>query len=322
MSRGLISNFQRFSLHDGPGIRTTVFLKGCPLNCSWCHNPENRARPPELVTVSPRCIRCGQCAAVCPQGQGAADACSKEGQPILVNHATASAEPPQSNGAQPAVDCLRCGACVEACPAAARQLLGSWYEVEDFLREIMADRMFFEESGGGITFSGGEPLLQIEFLTQALAALRARELSTAIDTCGYAPRASLERVAPMTSVFLYDLKFVSDADHLRFTGVSNALILDNLRWLASAHDCIWLRCPIIPGVNDHEMELEAMAAFAAQLPAVRHVNLLPYHRAGIPKFQQVGRSYPLPNVQPPTPERTTEIAAIFRSHGLRVRIGG
>lgn len=291
MITGLVSHIQRFSLHDGPGIRTTVFLKGCPLRCAWCHNPENQSPHPERMVIGTRCVRCGQCQSVCP----------------VHNDAKA---------------CQLCGACVAACPADARQLLGQWQDAGRLVQTLLADRIFFEESGGGITFSGGEPLMQSQFLATALTALRHQGIHTTVDTCGYASRPSLESIIPNTSLFLYDIKFIRDADHQEFTGVSNQKILDNLEWLAEAHGCIWLRCPIIPGVNDSESELEAKAELARSLPAVRQVNLLPYHRTGLPKFARLGLSNRLQNTEPPTRERMMELAGIFQAHGLNVKIGG
>jgi pyruvate formate lyase activating enzyme len=306
MITGLVSHIQRFSLHDGPGIRTTVFLKGCPLRCLWCHNPENRSALPEKTVIAARCIRCGQCAEVCPEG-----------------NLQQSADDKQIPGTSGSLSsCPLCGACAVACPTGARQLVGRWHRAESLARELLADRIFFEESGGGITVSGGEPLMQPEFLGKVLTVLRRHEVHTAIDTCGYAPRAVLERMVPVTSLFLYDLKAVSDTDHQACTGVSNRLILENLQWLAQAHDCIWLRCPIIPGMNDSPGELEAKARLAGQWPSIRQINLLPYHRIGQPKFERLGLEDSFPHTEPPSAERMREIAGIFRSRGLAVKIGG
>ncbi len=301
MTSGLISNIQKYSLQDGPGIRTTVFLKGCPLDCWWCHNPENRASRPEVAVVESRCIRCGECLKVCPQSEGA------------------SLGP---EGVQPPVECKVCGGCVEVCPTGARQLVGRRLTAEQALAELLADRIFYEESGGGITFSGGEPLMQPEFLKDLLTACRAQGINTAVDTCGFAPREQLLAVAALTDLFLYDLKFVDDAKHREYTGVSNATILENLQALSGIHKNIWIRIPIIPGLNDCPEELEAMARLVASLSGVQQVNLLPYHKTGIHKFKRLGQNYRLADTVPPSREYMEAVAQRFNALGLNAKAGG
>jgi pyruvate formate lyase activating enzyme len=218
--------------------------------------------------------------------------------------------------------CLLCGACVQACPAEARELAGRTVTADQLVRELLADRVFYEQSGGGVTVSGGEPLAQFEFLRAFLQRCEETGLRTAVDTCGFTPWEHLLAIAPLTGLFLYDLKFVDDARHRQFTGVSNQLILDNLRALAGVHQDIWLRIPIIPGVNDTPGELEAMAGLAALLPSVRQVNLLPYHRTGLQKFRRLGRESPLLGVTPPSVEYLEAVAARFAGAGTKVRVGG
>jgi len=237
---GLVFNIQRFSIHDGPGIRSTVFLKGCPLRCWWCHNPEGQSPQPELSLIQARCVRCGRCQEVCPQQ--AAHAAGGNGHPRAAYS-----------------KCTLCGACVEACPTEARQMIGRRMRVEQLVAEVLKDRIFFDESGGGVTFSGGEPLMQPEFLAQVLRACRAEQVHTALDTCGYAERDQLLELAGMCDLVLYDLKCLDDRRHQQQTGVSNQGILDNLEALAEQHANIWIRVPLIPGLNDQPEELEAMA---------------------------------------------------------------
>ena len=301
MLSGLVGNIQRYSLHDGPGIRTTVFLKGCALSCLWCHNPENRASHPEILTLESRCMRCGACAEVCPSGS-------------LPNFGKTGQE-----GEEP---CRLCGACVEACPTGARQVVGKPMTVNAVMAEIRKDAIFYEDSGGGVTFSGGEPLAQPEFLQALVEACAARGIATAIDTCGFAPWERLLAASAAADLVLYDLKSIDDSRHTRFTGVSNCLILDNLRALGRVHGNIWLRIPIIPGLNDADEELDAMARFAASVGGVRQINLLPYHRRAIAKFQRMGQTYELAGVAPPSSERMQSILNRFTTLGLTAKVGG
>jgi len=292
MTSGLILNIQRYSVHDGPGIRTTVFLKGCPLRCTWCHNPESQAPEAEMAVAESRCIRCGACRKVCPN-DGAASSSGR---------------------------CTRCGACVEACPTGAREMLGREMTVGEVIAEVLKDRIFFDDSGGGVTFSGGEPLAQLGFLGEALSACRREGLHTAVDTCGYCVREDLLAVAPLTDLFLYDLKIIDDERHREHTGESNAMILDNLRELGQVHENIWLRIPVVPGVNDDAPQLEAAARLAASLPGVRRVNLLPYHSLGTRKASPDAKL--APPIEAATVDRLTTAAEPFVALGLHVETGG
>jgi pyruvate formate lyase activating enzyme len=299
MTSGRITQIQRYSVHDGPGIRTTVFLKGCPLDCWWCHNPETRSVHPEVIWVETRCTGCDECREVCPQGG-----------PIF-------ADLPKDG-----TSCIACGNCVQACPADARKLVGCEMTVADVLAEVLKDRIFFDDSGGGVTLSGGEPLGQMPFVRELLQACRQQGIHTAVDTCGFAAPADLLAIVPWTDLFLYDLKMMDLMRHIQFTGVSNEPILDNLKTLGAVHNNLWVRIPLIPGVNDHPDELTAMARFAASVPGVRQVNLLPYHATAVAKFRRLHQPYRLDEVGRPSPEQMELSAEPFRALGLTTILGG
>lgn len=308
MTRGRIFDIQRFSVHDGPGIRTTVFLKGCPLRCAWCHNPESIRAEPELAVLESRCIHCDRCVEACPTGRLAA--------------LEAGA------GAVPA--CTLCGTCAAVCPAEARRLVGRSVTVDELLAEILRDRLFFDDSGGGVTFSGGEPVAQPDFLAAALEACRHQGVHTAVDTSGFCRRQDLLRAARWTDLFLFDLKHMDPVRHRELTGASNRRILENLEALAAVHQGIRIRVPVVPGMNDDPENLEATARFVASLPGVRRLDLLPYHRHGRHKRERLEPVADPPtvsresrdDVRPPEPAAVDRLAGIVRDAGLETRIGG
>lgn len=315
MLRGRIFNIQRFSVHDGPGIRTTVFFKGCPLRCVWCHNPESIRAEVELTLVESRCIHCDQCIEACPTGR------------------LAALEADDVSGAP---ECTLCGACAEVCPTEARQIVGRSVTVEELLTEVLRDRLFFDDSGGGVTFSGGEPLSQPDFLAAVLEACRAEGVRTAVDTSGFCRLEDLLRIAPWTDLFLFDLKHMDDARHRELTGVSNRRILENLVALTAATAAsgpgsapapddgaprVRIRVPVIPGKNDDRANLDAVARFAASLPGVRQVDLLPYHPHGLGKLERLGAPAPAETIAPVDPARLALLAAVVRDAGLEPRIG-
>ncbi len=297
---GLVFNIQRYSLHDGPGIRSTVFLKGCPLACAWCHNPESIAPAREFIVAESRCIACGECREACPYGA-----------------ATPGTGPIPSRNA----DCDFCAQCADACPTGARELIGRQMSVAEVRDELLKDAIFFAESGGGVTVSGGEPLMQWQFVEELLPALRERGIHTALDTSGYAPLERLLTVAARSDLVLYDLKGFDEARHIEYTGVSNASIHANLRALDAAHANIWIRVPIVPGFIDDAEDLSRMAALVSTLHHVTRVSLLPFHGAAERKYERLGRVNRTSHVDPPTAEQMERSAQIFRAHSLPVHIG-
>jgi pyruvate formate lyase activating enzyme len=296
---GVVFDIQRFSVHDGPGIRTTVFLKGCPLSCAWCHNPEGIAPRPEVVLAPGRCVRCGTCAEACPEAQDGVAAVP-----------TAPAR------------CRRCGVCVEACPAGARRMAGRDLTPGEVVSEIARDRVFYEESGGGATFSGGEPLLQPDFLLKLLDGCGAEGIHTALDTCGHAPRERVLEAGARADLVLFDLKSPDPERHRAATGVDNVLILGNLRALAEAGAALWLRVPVIPGFNDDDEGALATARLAASLGTVRRVSLLPYHPLGRHKGAPAAHALLAAEPVSPAPARLEALARLYRERGLEVHIGG
>jgi len=275
---GRIFDIQRFSIHDGPGIRTTVFLKGCPLRCLWCHNPEGISPQPELSFVPDRCVACGACVRACPEGAHR----MADGHHVLKREL-----------------CRHCGACVEQCPAGALEMAGREASVSEVLSEAVRDRPFYETSGGGVTLSGGEPTMQPEFCLALLRAARAEGLHTCVDTCGYCEWSRLEQMLPLVDLWLFDFKESDTQRHRDYTGVPNGRILENLRRLCASGARLVLRCPIIPGLNDRDDHFEAIRRLAAELGLSR-VELLPYHGFGDGKVERFGLSG-LRRIKAPTP---------------------
>ncbi|MBN1487723.1 MAG: glycyl-radical enzyme activating protein [Anaerolineae bacterium] len=297
---GIIFDIKKFSIHDGPGIRTTIFFKGCPLRCWWCHNPESQARSPQLLLRPQRCVECGACVEVCPQ-----NAISRNGRLVT-----------------DLANCTACGACVAVCYAEARELVGRTATTAEVLDVIERDHPFYDESGGGVTFSGGEPLAQPDFLLELLQACQSREIHTAVDTCGYVPWESLNRIRPYVDVFLYDLKHLDDQRHQALTGVGNALILSNLQRLADAGQAVIVRVPLIPGLNDAPEHIARLGRFVADLPGVVRLDLLPYHTIAEEKYRRLGLEYRMPAVSPPSAAHMQTLAARLQTYGLEVRVGG
>jgi len=301
VSSGIVFDIKRFSIHDGPGIRTTVFLKGCPLSCWWCHNPESQVAHTQVLVHPSRCIRCGACITACPEG--------------AIRLTDDFAE----------TDWGRCkheGACVPVCPAGARERVGNVLSPQEILDTVRRDSPFFDESGGGVTFGGGEPLEQPEFLCELLTLCGSEDIHRAVDTTGHATPETFHEVADRTDLFLYDLKVIDPALHLRYTGQSPELILANLEDLAQRGKPVEIRVPVIPGLNDDEANLEATIEVVKPMRNVTGITLLPHHRPAMDKYARFGLESKLPDTPVPSAESLRRIAARCESAGLRVTIGG
>ena len=298
---GIIFDIKRFAIHDGPGIRTTVFLKGCPVACRWCHNPEGIAPERESSLRANRCVACGACVEACPRGAISI----QDGLPV-------------TDGER----CALCGQCVDACPAGAREIVGRRVTVEDVVAEIERDVIFYDESGGGATFSGGEPLMQPEFLAGLLARCKRHEIHTALDTTCHAPWELIEALSRHVDLYLCDLKHVDAAAHERLTGVTNELIVENLRKLTRLGKPVIMRMPIIPGMNDEDENIMATGEFVSSLDGVRRIDLLPYNEGGRSKLARLARPEPAHDVRAPDARRLAEIAAKLAAFGLEVKTGG
>lgn len=289
--KGYISDYKRMSVHDGPGIRTTLFLKGCPLRCRWCHNPENLRMTPTLSYTQKLCVGCGACAAVCPRGVHRLDA--------QTHHIDFSS-------------CIACGACVRECYTGALKIFGQEAQPEAVAEKLLEDRAFYENSAGGVTFSGGEPLMQAGFLSEVMAILKAQNVHIAVDTCGEVPWEAFEAVLPYTDLFLFDVKHIDSAAHKEGTGVGNERILSNLRTLSARGAKIEIRTPVIPGYNDSAQVLEGIARLLAGLDGVQVWRLLPYHSMGKAKYEAIGLAYPMPELDMPDTQRMRDLQESLR----------
>jgi len=298
----VIFDLQKFSVHDGPGIRTLVFFKGCPLRCAWCSNPESQSERPELVFFAHDCIGCLNCVEACEHGGCQVD----ENGRLRFEHSL----------------CTDCGACVSTCYAGARVMLGRTATVEEVLGEVRKDLVFYRNSGGGVTLGGGEPAVWSRFAAQLLRALKASGIHTAIETCGYAPYADIERLLPELDLIMYDIKHMDAAKHERYTGNSNQTILANLERLAAEDVEIVVRIPVIPGVNDDADNVGRTVEFVAAHRIAEMIELLPYHRFAQDKYVRLGREYAFTGLLPPDEGHMEELASLVRSRGLACRIGG
>ena len=256
MNKAIFFDIQRNSFVDGPGIRTTVFFKGCNLRCAWCHNPESQSAKPQMMFYKDKCTGCGKCKSVCPY------------------HLE---------------QCELCGKCTLYCPVDARKVCGKEHTVDEVLKEVLKDQAFYETSGGGVTFSGGECMLQIDFLAEILKKCKENGIHTAVDTAGHIPFESFEKILPYTDLFLYDIKIFDSQKHKQYVGVSNELILENLKKLFERKAKLWIRIPIIPDVNDSIEEIRKIKDFLKTIGTAEKIELLPYHTMGENKYRAIGK---------------------------------
>ena len=312
---GLVYDIQPFSVQDGPGIRTTVFLKGCPLHCPWCHSPESQSFKPQLSWIAMRCIGTAVCEENCIK------ACSKNAIELgPVGEDAMTQQPIQYVHVKRDV-CDDCGDCTSVCYPKALYICGTRYTVEEIMAKVRPDRAYFERSGGGVTISGGEALSQIDFTVALLKQLKAEGFHTAVDTTGFAPWKSVEATLPYTDLYLYDLKHMDSEVHQRFTGVPNELIKENVKRLADAGGKLQIRIPVIPQFNDSEDNIRRTAEFCLTLggEAVTVVQLLPYHNLGVTKYLRISDNV-VPEATPPSDERMEEFKKIFTDLGIPAMI--
>ncbi len=311
---GKIFDIQGFSVQDGPGIRITVFLKGCPLRCPWCHSPESQEFPTELNWMEMKCIgvdKCGKCLNVCPNGAISLGKTKKaplgdeEIQLVTVDR----------------TKCDNCGKCAEACTSKALYMCGTEYTVEEIMQRIRKDIPFFKSSGGGVTFSGGECLCQPDFMVEVLKACKAEGIHTAVDTTGFIPWSTIERVLPYTDLFLYDIKNMNSELHKRVIGVPNELILENARKIAAAGGKFHIRIPVIPMFNESAASIREAGEFIKSLgDAVEVIQLLPYHTLGTVKWERLQRPGPILEATPPSDELIQNRKELLESMGLTVTV--
>ncbi len=303
MNQTLVFNIQRFSTHDGDGVRTTIFFKGCPVKCKWCHNPESQRFFPELITYKSKCTACGRCIPRCPN-----QCITMEDGKIV----------------QDREKCTKCGKCTDVCLHEAREIAGKEYTVTELVKEAMKDRLFFERSGGGVTLSGGEVMSQdMDFVEMLCKRLWREGISVYIDTCGYAPYENFQRILPYVDTFLYDLKVLDPEEHKKYVGVDNALILENLKKLSRDGARIYIRIPTIGGVNATNGFMNGVIDFLREngiVPA--QVNLLPYHDIGKSKYANLDRGYDSDSMTVPSDDFMEHFKLLFEKAGYQVKIGG
>lgn len=300
-----ITNIQKFSIHDGDGIRTTVFFKGCPLKCEWCHNPETQRFEKEMEVDGEKCTGCGTCASVCPNGA------------VRMTEDHRPAWDPKA--------CTFCGKCENFCPAGSREIVGREYTVKELTKELMKDQMFYEESGGGVTFSGGEVMsMDMDFILAMAKELKRQDVTLTIDTCGYVPYERFEKILPYVNTFLYDVKVMDPELHKKYMGTDNKLILENLIRLFQDGARIYIRIPTIKEVNGNEENMKETIAFLKEHdihPA--GVNLLPYHDTGSGKYAKLDMEYKGTDLHAPDKEEMEAFAALFVNAGFtNTKIGG
>lgn len=302
MNQPFLFDIKRYAINDGPGIRITIFLKGCPLTCDWCHNPESQSLKVQKMYTHSKCIACGECVKACEQ-----NACTLTDGGIITDTEA----------------CILCGKCAEVCPTKATEMSGKLYSIEEIMTEIEKERVFIEQSGGGVTFSGGEPLMHSDFLIQLLDACKEKNIHTVVDTTGFSKKETLLAVAKKTDHFLFDLKMMDSEKHKKFTGVGNELILENLKLLADSGASISIRIPLIKGVNDDDENTKATIKYLSSLSGKkRKINILPYHAIAAKKYEKLGGKYDAKNMEVPSDEIQEKIVQLFKENGFEAVIGG
>jgi len=302
MQSGLIFDVKRYAINDGPGIRITIFLKGCLLNCAWCHNPESISPHPQKMYSHDKCIGCNTCVEACPE-----NACTLTPQGIVTDLNI----------------CKLCGICADVCPTKATEISGRPATVAEILAMIEKERIFFDQSGGGVTFSGGEPLMHAKFLIELLDECGRQGIHRTVDTTGLAKTETLLEVAKRTDHFLYDIKMMDSVRHKKWTGAGNEKILENLKVLSATGASINIRIPLINGVNADNENIDQTAAFIASLAGEKkQVNLLPYHNIAARKYQKLGGLYNPGDMAEPSEDEQNKIIAQFAAHGIEAMIGG
>ena len=297
-----IFDIKRYSINDGPGIRVTIFFKGCPLRCAWCHNPESFSMHIEKMYNATKCIGAQACVEICPN----------KALTLTVNGIVTNTDL-----------CKLCGKCAEVCPTKAIEMTGYRETMDKIIDEIEKERLVMDQSGGGVTFSGGEPLQHLHFLKKLLEECGKKGYHRAVDTTGFTETKNLLDVAKLTDLFLYDLKHMNPEKHRQYTGVSNELILHNLQELAKTGADINIRIPFIGGVNTDRENVEKSAAFIASLAgAKKQVNVLPYHNIAAHKYKKLGKEYDQTELREPTAEEISMAEEIFGLHGLEIIVGG
>ena len=301
MVTGVIFDIKKYAIHDGPGIRTTIFFKGCPLACRWCHNPEGMNVAVQRIYRQQRCIGCGECMQTCPR-----QAIRQTAEGMMAD----------------LLKCELCRTCAQHCPSDAVEFIGQKVTVAEVVRQIEKDIAFYDQSRGGVTFSGGEPLMQPEFLLQLLDACGHLDLHRTVDTTGYADAKLLLKVAQKTDLFLYDLKLMDPEKHRKYTGVSNEQILNNLKQLTQNDVRIQVRMPVIPGINSDAENIDKTADFIHSLGKIEHVSLLPFHNSAQAKYRRLNMQSISAPIAPPGAGMVQNIAARLKKTGLKVTIGG
>lgn len=309
MNPAVVFDIKRFAVHDGDGIRTTVFFKGCPLRCLWCHNPEGLTGQPQLSYNQEQCISCGHCTTVCPTGAHSMEKVmgSKGDDPCMLRHVFDRTR------------CNACGACAESCFGHALRTYGKAMSTDELVPILLEDQEFYKQTGGGVTLSGGEPLLQADFCVELLKALKEHHIHTAVDTCGLVDKSAIEKVMPYTDIFLYDVKAIDDDLHRTLTGKGSGEILANLKYIDEVGKAIEIRIPFIPGGNDRD--IENIGAFLGDFKHIVKVKLLPYHQYYVSKYEALGLVNTLPATKPPDAETMAEALGTLRKFGLNA-VGG